>query len=130
MEKNNKRNFDKPIILFDGICNLCNGLIQFILRKGRNESFKLETLQSSFGQDVLEKNNLTHSPFDSVILIENASLYFKSEAIFRIFYHLGGLWKIFLIFKLFPQRFNDYLYDLIARSRYRIFGKRKTCVVM
>jgi len=121
---------DNPIILFDGQCNLCGGLAGIIRRSDKYRKFVLATMQGKVGSQLLMNYGLDGKGLDSVVLIDSAGLFIKSQAIFRIIEHLGGLWTVFLVFKLFPLGFNDYLYDLIARNRYKIFGKRKKCMII
>ena len=121
---------NKPIILFDGICNLCNGLVSIIIKRDKNKIFSFETLQSEDGQKILIEHDLNQRDMDTIVLIVASELYIKSQAIFRIIRLLGGLWKIFLIFQLFPDKFNDYIYDILSRNRYGIFGRRDHCIII
>jgi predicted DCC family thiol-disulfide oxidoreductase YuxK len=116
------------IILFDGVCNFCNYWVNFILERDYKNQFKFSALQSLKGKELLEKFNLPADKFDSIILISNNKIFKKSEAAFKIAECLGGGWlRIFLLFKLLPASFNDFVYDLIANNRYKLFGKKDIC---
>jgi len=118
------------IVLYDGICNLCAGIVLFIFRNDKQKKFKLYALQSSTGMEVLSNYKLSLSDMESVILIRNDKVFTKSKAIFQIIIDIGGLWKILLIFRFFPVWFNDFIYDRIAKYRYLIFGKKKECLII
>lgn len=130
MSSKNRNINGERVILFDGTCTLCSHLAQFIQRKNRRNLFKLLLLQSDLGQEILEKYELELVNFNSIVFIENAKIYLKSKAIFRILHHLGGVWKIFLVFRVLPNRTNDFLYDILSKNRYKIFGRQKTCVII
>ena len=116
---------NRTIIFYDGVCNLCNGLVQFILRKDSRRKFRLLALQSKAGKDLLEHYSISGDTLRTVIVLVEDRIYIRSKAIFKIFNELGGFWNLFLIFSVLPVRFNDLIYNLIAKHRYRIFGKRK-----
>jgi predicted DCC family thiol-disulfide oxidoreductase YuxK len=117
----------KPIIiLFDGVCNLCNGFVNFLIDRDTNKQFKFASLQSSFGENVLLKNSLATDDYQSVIVLENEELFTKSSAIFKVIERLPN-WRWLRIFKALPNFILDGIYRLIARNRYRIFGKRDSC---
>lgn len=115
------------IILFDGVCNFCNYWVNFILKRDKKDIFRFAALQSESGQALLEKYGLPKDDFDSFILIVNNVAYKKSEAAFIVAKNLSGFPKIILPFEFLPKRFTDFLYDLIANNRYKIFGKKETC---
>ena len=115
------------IILFDGVCNFCNASINFIIDHDPEKRFKFAPLQSDLGQSVLKQFNKNTKDFDSVILLKDNQLYQKSEAALEIVKHLSGAWKYLSIFSILPTFFLDFFYDIIAKNRYRIFGKTETC---
>ena len=119
----------KDIVLFVGVCNLCNGLVRFIIKRDREGIFKFASLQSEVGQQWLMKFGLAKSEFESFVLIRGDKCYVKSDAALRMFMELGGIWKIFYVFKLIPRPVRDYVYEQIAKSRYRIFGRRDVCMI-
>lgn len=114
------------IILFDGVCNLCNGFVNFLIDRDRAKLFKFASLQSDFGENILSKNNLQTNDYQSVIVLESNQLFSKSSAIFKIIERLP-YWRCFRIFKILPSSVLDTFYELIARNRYRIFGKQASC---
>ncbi|HEY2347529.1 MAG TPA: thiol-disulfide oxidoreductase DCC family protein [Puia sp.] len=119
----------KNILLFDGVCNLCNGLVQFIIKRDRRAKFKFASLQSEAGQQCLKRFGLVKNEFESFVMIQGNNYYLKSTAALKTCRELGGLWKAFYIFILVPHPVRDFLYDLVAKSRYRIFGKREECMI-
>ena len=114
-------------ILFDGVCNFCNASINFIIDRDKESIFKFATLQSEIGQEILRKYSLKQYDFDSVILEKEGKVYRKSDAALEIARNMDGLWKIFYIFKIIPSFLRNTIYDLIAKNRYRIFGKTDAC---
>lgn len=127
------------IIFFDGICNFCNSSVNFIIKRDKNNYFKFASLQSEFAQNFLEPFNLVpkvhlgngkmEKKLDSIILFKNNKLYIKSTAALRIAKHLYGLWKIFFIFIIIPPFIRNFAYDIIAKNRYKWFGKRDSCMI-
>ena len=116
----------QPVILFDGVCKLCNGTVDFLLRRDRKKQFRFASLQSETGK-LLKQQYAIPEDSDSVILIKSDAIYFKSGAVFEIAGMLSYPWKIAPFLKIIPKKISDYLYDWIAKNRYRWFGKRETC---
>ena len=120
----------KPvIILFDGVCNLCNGSVQFLIRRDPNAKFKFASLQSEVGRSLLKQFNIDPDLLHSIIVIDNDVAFQRSDAALRIANHLGGGWKILKVFNILPKFFRDACYNIVATNRYRIFGKRESCMV-
>lgn len=119
----------KTIILFDGVCNLCNGTVQFILKRDKKNRFMFSSLQGKTGQEYLQKFNLPLDTFNSFILVENDKIYTRSTGVLRMLKHLGGTWALLYAFIIIPPFIRDAVYNLIARNRYRWFGKKETCWV-
>ena len=117
------------ILLFDGICNLCNGFVQFIIRRDPAARFKFASLQSEAGQAALGRLGMPRDVFNSLILIQDEVGYTKSTAVLKTMRDLGGVWKILYVLMIIPRPVRDFFYDLVARSRYRIFGKRDACMI-
>jgi predicted DCC family thiol-disulfide oxidoreductase YuxK len=121
---------DKKIILFDGLCNLCDASVQFLIKKDTKDVFRFVSLQSKLGKELLSKLPIAIQQMDSIILYESEALfYYKSKAIFQIIKSLGGLFNLLLIFKLLPYSICDVFYDYIAKNRYQWFGKKEQCLV-
>lgn len=119
----------KQIILFDGVCNFCNYWVNFILKRDHKNLFLFAALQSKAGQELLTNFNLSTTDFDTFILINGESFLTKSDAAISIASSLSGWPKVLLIGKIIPRFLRNFIYDLIAKSRYKIFGKRESCRV-
>ncbi len=121
---------NKKIILFDGLCNLCNSSVQFLIKRDSKDIFRFVSLQSELGKELLSKLPIAIQKTDSIILYESeAVFYYKSQAVFQIIKSLGGLFNLLLIFKLLPYSICDVFYDYIAKNRYHWFGKKEQCLV-
>ena len=120
---------DKGIILFDGVCNFCNTSINFIIRKDKNDYFRFLTLQSEKGKAIVERYNLDPENLQTVILLENGRIYTRSTAALRIARKLKGGWKLFYGFIVIPAMIRDMGYNLIAKYRYKWWGKQEACMV-
>ena len=118
----------KTIVLFDGVCNLCQTSVQFIIRRDPKAIFHFAAFQSAFGKDIQKIHNLSEK-IESLILIEKEQMFYKSTAALRIAKNLNGLWPIFYIFIIIPKPIRDFFYDLIAINRYKIFGKTAECMI-
>jgi predicted DCC family thiol-disulfide oxidoreductase YuxK len=116
-----------PIVLFDGICNLCSGSVQFILRRDPTGTFRFASLQSDLAQRLLTERGLDPKALDSVVVVDGDRFYRESDAALRIARDLKGAWKALTVFRLIPRPVRDWAYRLIARNRYSWFGKAETC---
>jgi predicted DCC family thiol-disulfide oxidoreductase YuxK len=116
------------IILFDGICNFCNSSVNFVLDRDHKKKFMFGALQSEAGKKLLEEYGIPQTKnYDSVILIKNNKVYKKSAASLEIAKDLSGGWPLFYVLKIIPWFIRDVFYDLIAKNRYRLMGKRDAC---
>lgn len=122
-------NNNEKILLFDGVCNLCSNLVLFIIKKDPKSQFKFTALQSEMGKLLLKKYILESNNLNTVVYIKGENYFLKSTAILNIVKDLGGYWKLFYVFILIPKFLRDFIYDLIAKSRYRIFGKKESCMI-
>ncbi len=122
-------NQQHPVLLFDGVCNLCNGFVQFVIKRDTAAVFRFTALQSEAGKALLSKH--LHAPTDlsTVILIENGKLYTHSDVALQVVRHLGGIWSVFYVFVLIPRPLRDQIYNWIAKNRYRWFGKKEQCML-
>ena len=118
-----------PLILFDGVCNLCNKLVLFIIKRDPKTKFKFASLQSKIGKEFLLKTGLPTVDFDSIVLIDGEQYFLKSTAALRILKELSGGWKAIYIFLAVPKFLRDFIYSIIAKTRYRIFGKQDVCMI-
>ncbi len=119
----------KSIILFDGVCNLCNGFVQFIIKHDRAAQFKFGMLQSEQAAKILAAYPLNNQTMNSVVLLENGKLFTKSTAALRIARKLDGGWRMCYAFIILPAFMRDAVYALIAKYRYSVFGKKASCMV-
>lgn len=117
------------IVLFDGVCNLCQASVQFIIKRDPKGVFCFASLQSQIGQELLKKIHLSQTDFNTMVLIVGKQYYTKSSAGLRIVRRLNGVWPLFSIFLILPKFFRDAIYNFIAKNRYRWFGKKETCMV-
>ena len=115
------------IVVFDGVCNLCNGAVNFIIDRDPQSRFKFVALQSDTGRELLRRFPPAEGPVDSIVLIKNGQSYIKSEAALHIAQNLSGLWPALTVFRIFPRFLRDFGYDWIARNRYRFFGREDAC---
>lgn len=120
-------NRPEPILLFDGHCNLCSGIVQFILRHDQKARIKLTSLQSTEAQSLLANFNQTKQLPDSMVFIRGDKAWTESSAALELAYELGGIWKAAMVLRIFPAPFLDLCYRIIARNRYRIWGKSQKC---
>mgnify|MGYP003336171551 CR=1 FL=1 len=107
----------KYLVVFDGVCNLCNAFVNFLIRHDKYDRLRFATLQSN---KIL--------PTDSVALITDGKIYFRSTAVLKILKKFGGGWKLFYALMIIPNPVRDWVYDLVARSRYQWFGKKDSCM--
>ena len=120
---------EKPIILFDGICNFCNSTVNFIIRQDKKNIFRFATLQSGAGKILLEKYKIDWKETDSFVVIDNGKAYQKSNAGLHLYNKLPWYWKWTQVFWIVPRFIRDGVYDLIAKNRYKWFGKRDQCML-
>lgn len=116
-------------ILFDGVCNLCNGVVKFISKRDKTKQFSFLSLQSKEGKELLNQFQINTLTTDSIVYVKKNKAFIKSKAAIAIAKDLGGIYKILILFQIFPTFFNDFIYDFIARNRYKIFGKNDTCEI-
>ncbi len=117
------------IILFDGVCNFCNGSVNFIIERDQEAYFKFAPLQSEIGQKLLDEHGINKMETDSVVLIEEGKAYVRTTAALRIARNLSGAWRWFYGFIVVPSFFRDIFYKLFAKYRYRMFGKQDACMM-
>jgi predicted DCC family thiol-disulfide oxidoreductase YuxK len=121
---------DKKIVLFDGVCNLCDEAVHYIIRYDKKDIFRFVSLQSELGQTILNHLGITTLHIDSIVLYERGIAYFfKSEAALEIAKELSGLYFFSVLFRIFPVFFRDMIYDYIAKNRYKWYGKKEKCLV-
>jgi predicted DCC family thiol-disulfide oxidoreductase YuxK len=117
------------VILFDGVCNFCDGAVNFIIARDPEGYFKFAPLQSEVGEKLLAENGIDKSVTDSVVLIEDGKVYTYSTAALRVARKLSGPWRLFYVFIFAPKFVRDFFYKLFAKYRYRMFGKKDECML-
>lgn len=119
----------ESVILFDGVCNLCNGFVQFVIARDPRGRFHFGALQSGAAADHLQRLGVHSTPTESVVLIENSRIYTRSTAALRVARGLGCPWSLAFLLIAAPRPLRDCVYDFIARRRYLWFGRRDACMV-
>ncbi|TAE46510.1 MAG: thiol-disulfide oxidoreductase DCC family protein [Cytophagales bacterium] len=120
---------NKNIILFDGVCNLCNGAVKFIIKNDTKNEFQFASLQSKTGQELLEKHHLSTTNLDSFVLISDEKYFTRSTAALKVCQKLGKFWQLLYVFIIVPTFIRNFFYDYIAKNRYRWFGKNDACMM-
>ncbi len=115
------------IVFFDGVCTLCNSSVDYLISKDKKAVLRYASLQSKTAENLLEKHDINHVTPESIVFYEAGNVWFKSDAVFRICKHLPFPFALLTVFKIIPRFVRDYAYDLIAKNRYKWFGKRDTC---
>ena len=119
----------KHIVLFDGVCNLCNGAVLFIIKRDTKDRFRFAALESDLGKELLARHNIDPSKIDSIVLISGDSAFAKAGAALRIAKYLTGLWPLLYSLVIIPKFIADAMYDFIAKNRYKWFGKKESCMI-
>ncbi|QGQ98264.1 thiol-disulfide oxidoreductase DCC family protein [Paenibacillus psychroresistens] len=117
------------VILFDGVCNLCNGVVQFIIPRDPNRYFYYAALQSDAGYQLLKQYHLSTTEINTFILVRNGKIYTKSTAALLVARKLPGLWSLLAAFIVVPRFLRDPIYDWVARNRYKWFGQKTECMM-
>ncbi|WP_096395381.1 thiol-disulfide oxidoreductase DCC family protein [Halorubrum trapanicum] len=120
---------DAAIILFDGVCNLCSGFVQFVVPRDPEGKYRFASLQSDVGRELLAEHDLPTDELESIVLIEDGESYVKSSAVIRIATGLGGRYRLLSPFRYVPAALRDRVYDFVADNRYRWFGKKDQCLM-
>ena len=119
-----------PVLLYDGVCGLCNRLVQFVLKRDRYAHFRFASLQSPYAGRILQRHNLAPNDLDTVYLVQESGgrLEARSTAVISVLRELGGFWAaIAFVLRILPKSLRDWGYQMVARRRYRVFGKYETC---
>lgn len=117
----------EAVVLFDGVCNLCSGAIQFVIKRDPKGYFKFASLQSDYGQQQLKRLGLNPKSYQSIVLITGDKFYERSDAALNVGRKLSGGWPLTYGLKIFPRFIRDAVYNLLARNRYKLFGKKDAC---
>ncbi|MFK5878541.1 MAG: DCC1-like thiol-disulfide oxidoreductase family protein [Flavobacteriaceae bacterium] len=119
----------QPLLFFDGVCNLCNSSVKTIVKKDHHQKFKYASIQSDAAKEILLQFDDYNSEIDSIILLNQNQLFYKSSAILRVCKILGSWYNFLLIFWIIPKPIRNWMYDFVAKNRYRWFGKRESCML-
>lgn len=120
---------EQPVILFDGVCNLCNSSVLFIIQRDPKAKFRFASLQSDFGRNQMRKFSLPETELNSVLLVKQEQLFQKSDAALEVARQLSGAWPLLYGFKIVPRMFRDWIYNWISKNRYKWFGKKEACMI-
>jgi predicted DCC family thiol-disulfide oxidoreductase YuxK len=120
-------NESNHLVLVDGVCNLCNASVKFLIKRDKHSKFEFIPLQSEKGKATLSRFTLQETHLNSIVFISGTVCYTKSTAVLEILYVLGGMWKLLYGFIIVPRPLRDFVYQIIAKLRYRLFGKAESC---
>ena len=123
-----------PIVLYDGVCGLCNRAVQFLLKRDRHERLRFASLQSEFAAQLLQRHGLDNKDLDTVYVVLNQgdageALLAKGDAFLVFARELGGVWNVARLGRIIPRPIRNWLYDFVARHRYQVFGKYEACML-
>ena len=117
------------LILFDGVCNLCSALVQFVIRHDPAAKFRFAPIQSDLGKEIFQSHGLDPSDLQTFVFIADGKLFLRSDAAIEVVSGFGGAWGIFKIFRFVPRSLRNTIYSFIARHRYRWFGRKEVCMI-
>lgn len=129
METENKKRIQPIVLLIDGHCRLCHGVTRFVVKRDRRRRFRFAALQSDVGRYYFAKEGLSLDDLDTFVMVNGDVVYIKSTAALNVFRRLGGLWPVLYGFIMVPRPIRDWVYDRIARGRYRWFGRTEACLL-
>ena len=119
----------RHIVIFDGVCNFCNGSVNFIIKRDLRALFAFTPRQHRCGQSLIQEYKVPELAADAILLIKDGQCYLRTDAVLEITKDISGLWFLLLVFKIVPRPLRDYFYNLFARNRYQLFGKRASCMI-
>ena len=121
---------DKIILLYDGVCTLCDASVQFIIRHDAKDTYRFVSLQSQLGREILHHIGVDSKTTDSLVFYKSKKDYYtKAAAVIRVLISLGGVYSLFRIALYLPSFFTNFVYDVIAKNRYKWFGMKQSCIV-
>ena len=123
-----------PIVLYDGVCGLCNRAVQFLLKRDRHDRLRFASLQSEFAAQLLQRHGFDNKDLDTVYVVLNQgdageALLAKGDAFLVFARELGGVWNVARLGRIIPRSIRNWLYDFVARHRYQVFGKYEACLL-
>ncbi|MBL0308604.1 MAG: DUF393 domain-containing protein [Bacteroidetes bacterium] len=119
--------FEVKVVLFDGVCNLCNGYVNWVIDHDKSRQVKFASLQSGYGQAVIERFNIHDQYLNTIIYLDGDKIYFRSEAVLRTLKQMGGIYSLAFGFMIIPAFLRNWVYNTVAKYRYRWFGEREVC---
>ena len=120
---------DQYLIIYDGVCNFCNGAVSFIIKRDKSERFIFSPMQSDYAQAIIREKSVETVGVDTFMLVKNGQVYLWSDAALEITRDLTGFWSLFRVFSILPSTFRDVFYKLFARNRIRLFGGTTQCQI-
>lgn len=121
---------DHPVIFYDGFCKLCNRAVKFVIKHDRSNRYRFAPLQSEVAANALRGICIHKQNPDSIVYLENEKIYQRSDAVLHVLKNLDGGWKLLYVFMIIPPFIRDSLYDIVARNRFRWFGRNENCSVV
>ncbi len=115
------------ILYFDGVCNLCAGAVQFVLKRNKKQNILFASLQGKAGQAMLQQFGLSQTQFNSLVFVEDGKMYQQSTGAIRLTRHLGAAWPLLMVFLIVPAFIRNAVYNWVAKNRYKWFGKKNEC---
>jgi predicted DCC family thiol-disulfide oxidoreductase YuxK len=117
------------LVLFDGVCNLCSALVQFVIRHDPAAKFRFAAIQSEIGREIFQSHGLDPADLQTFVFIADGETFLRSDAAIEVVSRFGGAWRIFRVFRFVPRVVRDSIYTIVARNRYRWFGRKEVCMV-
>ena len=117
------------LILFDGVCNLCSALVQFVIRHDPAAKFRFAAIQSEIGRKIFQSHGLDPADLQTFVFLTGGRILLRSDAAIEVVARFGGAWRIFRILRFVPRLVRDVIYSTIARNRYRWFGRKEMCMI-
>ncbi len=129
MDETEKNGEDQYLIIYDGVCNFCNGAVSFIIKRDKSERFIFSPMQSDYAQAIIREKSVATVGIDTFMLVKHGQVYLWSDAALEITRDLTGFWSLFRVFSILPSTFRDVFYKLFARNRIRLFGGTNQCQI-
>ncbi len=129
MDETEKNGEDQYLIIYDGVCNFCNGAVSFIIKRDKSERFIFSPMQSDYAQAIIREKSVETVGVDTFMLVKHGQVYLCSDAALEITRDLTGFWSLFRVFSILPSTFRDVFYKLFARNRIRLFGGTTQCQI-
>ena len=118
---------NRSLLLFDGVCNLCNNAVHFIIDRDSQQRFVFASLQSKLGRQMAQKYQLPETDFKSIVLVKENMVFVKSAAVLEVVRELSGNWNLLYVFKIVPEFLRNWIYEIISANRYKWFGRQDQC---